>query len=336
MAGAGASRTMSVDRGVADLLVVGELCVDLIIRLDADLRFGQHEQLVRSTDLTMGSSSAITACGASALGVRTAMVGVIGEDEFGDYLRRELVARRVDVSGVRVDASVPTGASTHLTRQDGDRAILTSMGSIGRTRVTDVTAGALAGARHLHGGSYFLQESLWADAGGLWQRARAAGLSTSLDGNFDPSEEWSSGILSVLPHVDVFFGNEQELCGITRRADLENAVDATLDSLPMGGVVVCKLGGDGAVAAWREAGRTRRIHAGIPEAPGSLVDTVGAGDSLAAGFLAARLAGASLERCLAIGVACGTASTRGAGGVGAQPDLAAASALADLVPLSRH
>ena len=54
------------------LLVVGELCVDLIVGLtDDDIRFGQHEQLVPFTALTMGSSSAITACGAAAAGVPT-------------------------------------------------------------------------------------------------------------------------------------------------------------------------------------------------------------------------------------------------------------------------
>ena len=63
---------------VIDLLVVGELCVDIIVALDGDIRFGQHEQVVPSTTLTMGSSSAITACGAAAAGVTTAMVGVVG------------------------------------------------------------------------------------------------------------------------------------------------------------------------------------------------------------------------------------------------------------------
>ena len=96
MAGAGASRTMSVDAGVADLLVVGELCVDLIVGLtDDDIRFGQHEQLVPFTALTMGSSSAITACGAAAAGVPTTMIGVVGRDEFGDFILRELEARPV-------------------------------------------------------------------------------------------------------------------------------------------------------------------------------------------------------------------------------------------------
>ncbi|MFF2486034.1 carbohydrate kinase family protein [Microbacterium sp. NPDC058062] len=317
------------------LVVVGELCVDLVVGLsDEAIRFGQHEQIVPFTTLTMGSSSAITACGAAALGVPTTMVGVRGDDEFGTYIDRELSARGVDVSFVRIDRSLPTGSSTHLTRPDGDRAILTAMGSIGRTTAGDVTEVLLHGAAHLHGGSYFLQEALWGEAPALFARARAAGLSTSLDGNFDPSERWDRGILAVLAQCDVFFGNEQELRGITGAHDLDAAVESVLDRMPSGALVVCKLGGAGAAVSWREDGIIRTIRAATPDAPGALVDTVGAGDSLAAGFLAGRLTGESVEGCLRLGVACGTASTRGPGGVGAQPSRAEADALAARVPVA--
>lgn len=316
------------------LLVVGELCVDLIIELDGDLRFGQHEQLVPSTTLTMGSSSAITACGAAALGVPTSLLSVRGDDTFGSFLDAELARRGVGTELVRIDAELPTGASTHLTRPSGDRAILTSMGSIGRIAASEVPDAVLSRFGHLHVGSYFLQEDLWADAAGLFARARALGLTTSLDGNFDPTEQWDRGVLGVLASVDVFFGNEQEICGITRIDDLDTAVEALLDVMPEGAIVVCKLGAEGAVAARRSGRQTRRTRAATPTVEGELVDTVGAGDTLAAGFLAARLADAGIADALALAVACGTASTRGAGGVGAQPGLTAATALAATVEVT--
>lgn len=315
------------------LLVVGELCVDLIVGLtDDDIRFGQHEQLVPFTALTMGSSSAITACGAAAAGVPTTMIGVVGRDEFGDFILRELAARGIDVSRVRVDPSLPTGSSTHLTRPGGDRAILTAMGSIGHTAAADVPD-SFDDAAHLHIGSWFLQHALWDDAAALFARARAAGLTTSVDGNFDPEEQWDRGILSLIAHADVFFGNEQELAGITGISEPDAAVASLLDRMPDGAVVVHKLGAEGAVAAWRDAGTTVRVRADVPEIEGDLVDTVGAGDSLAAGFLAGRLSGLPIDRSLALGVACGTASTRGAGGVGAQPSRAIAEEIAGRVVL---
>lgn len=309
------------------LLVVGELCVDIIVRLDGDLRFGQHEQLVPGTVMVMGSSSAITACAAARLGVPTSLVSVRGDDVFGAFLREELRRRGVTEAG-RVDETLPTGSSVHLTRPNGDRAILTAMGSVGTTLAADVTAGLLAEHRHLHVGSYFLQRGLWPDVRSLFVRAHAAGLSTSLDGNFDPEESWDRGISEALPEVDVLFGNERELTGIAGVQNPGEAVERLLDRMPSGAVVVLKQGADGAVAALRGAGCTLRWEARSPAVDGPLVDTVGAGDTLAAGFLAARLTGAEVPYALAHGVACGTASTRGAGGVAAQPDRATAAALA--------
>ncbi|MGF2950055.1 carbohydrate kinase family protein, partial [Microbacterium sp. YY-02] len=237
---------------VGQLLVVGELCVDLIVEVD-EIRFGQHEQIVPRTTLTMGSSSAITACGAAALGVPTRLVSVRGDDAFGRFLDDELVRRGVDTSRVRVDASIPTGASTHLTRPGGDRAILTSLGSIGTVTSSDVHAEDLAAAAHLHVGSYFLQYALHQEAPALFAAARAAGIRTSLDGNFDPEECWDCGILDVMPHVDVFFGNEEELTGVTGTADIDSAVERLLAIMPDGAIVIAKLGADGA-AAVRRAG----------------------------------------------------------------------------------
>lgn len=312
---------------VGRLLVVGELCVDLIIEVDDEIRFGQHEQIVPKTTLTMGSSSAITACGAAALGVDTRLISVRGDDTFGRFLDAELRERAVDTAGVRIDDTLPTGASTHLTRPSGDRAILTSMGSIGTVRSADVTAADLASGAHLHVGSYFLQHALHGEAPALFRAARTAGLTTSLDGNFDPEERWDSGILELMPHVDVFFGNEEELTGITGAGSIDAAIEQLLAIMPADAVVVAKLGADGAVAALLTGTGIVRVGASVPPLDAELVDTVGAGDTLAAGFLAARLWGQPVDRAIAFAVACGTASTRGSGGVGAQPDRETALAL---------
>ena len=311
------------------LLVVGELCVDVVVALgDHDVRFDQHEQIVPSATLTMGSSSAITACGAAALGLRTSLVGVRGDDALGDYVARELTLRGVAVDDVRIATGIATGMSVHLGRPSGDRAMLTAMGSIGETRATDVTDDRLAAHDHLHVGSYFLQRALWADAAALFERARGAGLTRSVDGNFDPDGTWDRGIRAVIERSDVFFASAAEIAGITGVADVDSAGDRLLATMSPGAVVVTKLGPSGAVAMWRDGDRAQRIHASPPPVAEPLVDTVGAGDSLAAGFLAARLRGAPVADALAFGVACGTASTRGAGGVAAQPDVATASDLA--------
>lgn len=300
------------------LLVVGELNVDILVPLAGPVRFGQVEQYVDRTEVVMGSSSAITACGAAKLGVPTTLVAVRGNDMFGVFLASELQRLGVDDAGVRVDPALPTGSGIALTQPDGDRAILTALGSIGATMASDVTDDLLATHSHLHVGSYFLQRGLWADAAALFEHARALGLTTSLDGNFDPDGTWDRGIRDVLAHTDVFFCNAEEAAGIAGTAE------ALLALLPDDGCLVHKDGAAGATAITR----TARWSAPPPVDQRPLVDTVGAGDSLAAGFLTEWAESGDHARALTLGLACGTASTRAAGGTAGQPDRVRAAELA--------
>src|SRR5215217_2912592 len=118
-----------------DLVVVGEINPDLILRGDVTPAFGQVEQIVEDAALTIGSSSAIFACGAARLGLRVAFVGKIGDDVFGRFMRQQLAERGVDITGIVVDPAIRTGLSVILSR-GVDRAILTYSGSIAALRYT--------------------------------------------------------------------------------------------------------------------------------------------------------------------------------------------------------
>src|SRR5919201_5564818 len=97
-----------------DIIVVGELNADLILRGDVAPEFGQVEKLLDDATLTLGSSSAIFACGAARLGLRVAFIGKVGNDEFGRFMARELTARRIDTSGIVIDGSIKTGLNVIL------------------------------------------------------------------------------------------------------------------------------------------------------------------------------------------------------------------------------
>src|SRR6185295_14295435 len=130
-------RRMTADRRL-DLLVAGELNPDImIVDPDAQFAFGQVETLVDTIRLEIGSSSAITACGAARLGLRVGFVGVVGEDAFGRFMLDSLDAAGIDVSGCRIDPTVATGATVILTRGT-DRANLTAIGAIDRLRADDI------------------------------------------------------------------------------------------------------------------------------------------------------------------------------------------------------
>ena len=301
-------------RNIFDILVAGEINPDLILSGNVIPEFGQVEQLVDSAGLTVGSSSAIFACGAARLGLKVAFIGVCGADFFGRFMLDELSRAGVDVSGVIVDPILSTGLSVILSpggSNPGERAILTHLGAIDRLQAEQVTQTLLQKARHLHVASYFLQTALRPGLPELFQRAHTLGLSTSLDTNWDPSGRWS-GFAELLSRVDVFLPNQKEALAISSASTAERALQVLSRKCR---VVVIKCGAAGALA--RRGDESARAAA----LPVQVVDTVGAGDSFDAGFLLGWLNGWSLERSLALAAACGSLSTRAAGGTSAQPSL---------------
>jgi sugar/nucleoside kinase (ribokinase family) len=312
-----------------DLLVVGEVNPDVIVA-DPDPRpaFGQAERIVTGIHLAIGSSSVITACGAARLGLHVAMVGVVGKDVFGEFMLDAMRERGLDVSAVRVTDALPTGASVVLT--DGrDRGILTARGTIGSVAAEDVPAELLHRARHLHIGSWFLQDGLRPGATGLLDAARESGLTTSLDPNWDPSGDWDGGLLEALPFLDLVFPNEAEVTRIARIDDPETAAIALARQgrrdvqagSGRGLLVVVKRGAEGAFAATSDG-----VIARVGAYPVTPLDTTGAGDSFDAGFLGAWLDGAPPVDALLAGAVAGALSTTTLGGVDGQPDRSALGA----------
>ncbi|MFJ4273820.1 carbohydrate kinase family protein [Streptomyces coelicoflavus] len=296
-----------------DLLVVGDANPDIVVGpLDSALAFGQREQLVPGGALTLGGSAAIMACGAARLGLRVAFAGRVGDDDAGRYVRDTLDAHGVDTSALLVDPRLPTPLTVVLTRED-DRAIVTAPGTLPATTAADVPAELLSTARHVHAASYFLLPGLTAALPELLRTARAHGATTSLDTNDDPAGRWDpAGLDAVLPHTDYLLPNAAEarqLAGLGT-PDLGKCAAVLAGRGP---TVVVKNGAEGALC---HDGRTLLTTSGVPARP---VDTVGAGDSFDAGFVAALLAGLALPEALELAAVCGALSTRAHGGTTAQP-----------------
>lgn len=293
-----------------DILVAGEINPDLILAGDVLPEFGQVEKLVDSAVLAIGSSSAIFACGAARLGLRVAFIGVCGDDLFGRFMLDQMRRRGVNVEPVIVRPGGATGLSVILST-GVDRAILTSAGLTAALRAEDVSDALLAQARHLHVASYFLQDALRPGLPELFARARALGMTTSLDTNYDPSEQWL-GFDRLLALTDVFLPNEAEARSLSRAGDISAAAARLGQQVDWLGV---KLGAQGALAV--RGGQTVMA----PSISVRVVDTVGAGDSFDAGFLYGVLNGWPLEKTARLACVCGALSTTAAGGTAAQPTL---------------
>jgi sugar/nucleoside kinase (ribokinase family) len=308
-----------------DLLVLGDVNPDLVLADAAmDVAFGQAETLVDDAELAIGGSGAIMACGAARLGLRTALAGLVGPDQFGEFMLRAVAERGVDVSGVVVDSGVRTGLTVVLARPD-DRAILTFPGAIARMTAAHVDGGLLRRARHVHVASFFLQTALVPGLADLLQVARAAGATTSLDPNWDPAEDWDGGLHELLPLIDVLLPNAVEACRIAGVSDGDPGA-AAMALAAAGPLVAVKLGAEGALAA-PAGGGGEPVRATPPQRLVDAVDAVGAGDAFDAGLVCALLEGRPLAHALAFACACGTLSMRAAGGTAAQATLAEARAV---------
>jgi sugar/nucleoside kinase (ribokinase family) len=304
-----------------DILVVGEINPDIVVSdPDPVPAFDQVERIVGSIRMTVGSSSAIFACGAARLGLHVAFCGVVGDDAFGRFMLDAMAGRGIDVSACSVEPDRPTGATVVLT-SGTDRAILTALGSIGALDVDTIPPSLVDRARHLHSGSFFLQETSRDRLPAFFAAARARGLTTSFDTNWDPAGEWNSGVDAMLQAADVFFPNAAEARRIASTEDVEEAARllaarGAVGRTDGGPIVAVKLGPAGALACPADGAILR-----VPATSVDAVDTTGAGDSFNAGFLRAWLDGADLRDSLELGVVCGALSTRASGGVDGQPTL---------------
>jgi sugar/nucleoside kinase (ribokinase family) len=234
----------------------------------------------------------------------------IGDDSFGELCLKRLGESGTDISGVRRVSGNQTGLTVILSTGE-QRYILTYPGTMAELRFEDLDLDFICSATHFHLSSYFLQRALRPKAAELFKRVKEAGLSTSLDTNDDPADEWSDEVFQVFKYVDVLLPNSLEACRLSKKDDADSAAEFLSAIVPL---VVIKRGGAGAMARrGKEA-----FHS--PAQKGEFVDAVGAGDSFDAGFIHQFIRGASIEECLRFGNLTGALSVTRAGGTEAFRD----------------
>lgn len=294
-----------------DVIVVGELNVDLILNQIGTFPEIGKEILAEQMTLTLGSSSAIFASNLSSLGAKVAFIGKIGKDQFGEVVLQSLQAKGVDTSLIIQEPGLNTGATVVLNFEE-DRAMVTHPGAMNELRLADISPEQLSRARHLHFSSYFLQPSLKKEVRNLFSLAQDLGLTTSFDTQWDPQEQWDLDLGQILPYVDVFLPNEKELFKLTRQNTLTEAIAVLPEKAK---VVLVKMGNKGSVS-WYE-GKLLPMEPFLNE---EVVDAIGAGDSFNAGFIYKYIQGASVEECQRFGNLTGAVSTTAAGGTTAFTD----------------
>jgi 2-dehydro-3-deoxygluconokinase len=243
----------------------------------------------RSLSLSVAGAESTVAIGVARLGHSVAWVGRVGVDELGLLVRDTLRSQGVDVRAV-IDPAAPTGLMLKERRTaDVRRVHYYRAGSAGSRLVPDdLPKDLVESARIVHTGA--ITAALSATAAATVSAAIARANFASFDANFRsklwPAAEYRDFVLARLPEVDLLFASLDEARILLGRTEGEpdDLATALKDAGP--DEVVVTLGQDGAVCADRD-GKVHRVQA----RPVTLVDPVGAGDSFAAGYLAALLDG---------------------------------------------
>ncbi len=277
------------------IVVLGDVMVDVVCRLDGPLALGSDAPA--RIEFGYGGSAANVAAWAavaeSPAGAPPVLAGRVGADERGRAAEAELRAAGVDTR-LAVDPERPTGTCVVLVGPDGERSMVPDPGANERLAERDLPDELLAKGAHLHLTGYSLvRDGSRPAARSAIARARERGMSVSVD----PSSAalLSPAFLDELAGVGLLLPNAEEAAVLSGKEDAEAAALLLARRVPE---VVVTLGAGGAL--WTDGSSVCRVPAATDVA-GTPLDTTGAGDAFAAGFLFARLSGAGPEAALGAG-----------------------------------
>ena len=282
-----------MERAAPRVVVLGDLIYDLLAKVEGEVAFGT-DTFVR-IETASGGSGANAAAWLAASGVEAHLVARVGDDVFGESLEREL-----ERSGVRPhlarDPSLPTGKVFVLVDGSGERTMITDRGA-GEALGPEDLPRDLFDRGHLHLSGYTLSGGTRREAATEALRlARRAGMTVSVDPSSVPllRSVGPARFLRWTRGADLCFPNLEEGAVLAGTEDAGLVAERLVSHYP---AVVLKLGAQGALYAGAGGERAR-----VPSASSRVEDTTGAGDALSAGFLAARLSGASPAHALETGV----------------------------------
>ena len=243
-----------------------------------------------------GGSAANTVAGMAALGARTAFVGRVAADQLGSVFAHDIRAAGVDFTTAPSAGGPPTGRCLIIVTPDGDRTMNTYLGACQELSEADLDDASVAAAQIL-----YLEGYLWDPPAprAAMQKAIAVARANNRKVAFTLSDVFCveghrADFQQLLAgHVDLMFGNEHEVCALYQTQSLDEAM---AELAKHACIAVVTRSAAGAIVL---EGGNRHVVAG--EKVEKLVDSTGAGDMFAGGFMAGMVEGRSLPDCARIG-----------------------------------
>jgi sugar/nucleoside kinase (ribokinase family) len=245
--------------------------------------------------LVPGGSACNTVVGVGKLGGAARFVGKCGAGTMGEFFENDLKRQNVEPALLRSDS--PTGRVLSIITPDAQRSMFTFLGASAETKPQDIAPNFFKNAAivHIEGYLLFNLELILK----VLETAKSSGASVSLDlASFNVVKESQEQLHHIVAsYVDILIANEDEALAYTGHKDEARAIESLAANVE---IAVLKVGKRGSFIASRN-----QIVPIQPKTGSPVIDTTGAGDLWAAGFLYGLVNGYALEQCGELGSACG-------------------------------
>jgi sugar/nucleoside kinase (ribokinase family) len=300
----------------------GSAVFDILSKSSGELPIGVLG-LVDSFSTAEGGPALRTGRVLAGMGVQTKLIIPVGDDLFGRSFRETVPAPDLYVDWV--ESELPTATSMIFVDKDGERTMLHNIGA--DASITAEAIEARMEGRFLHvGGSLKLpglDDPDGAPLAGLFERARAQGIFTSVDVVHDSTGAWHRAV-PALRHTDLFIPSLVEMRGITGVGDAADGAAAVRELGVRFAIVT-----DGPRGAWVNHDE---FVGHIPAFEVDTIDTTGAGDAFSGGVLTGIIHGLGAEEAVRLGAATGALATTTIGTFAGPDDPAMAWRMAGLEP----
>ncbi|MCP5025826.1 MAG: carbohydrate kinase family protein [Actinomycetia bacterium] len=276
------------------VVCLGPYIVDVLARPVTEIPSGQGGARVEEIRITAAGTGGGTAVDLAQLGVPVTAVGLIGDDELADLLLLLLERHGVDTTGLVRSNAAQTSATVLPIRPNGERPALHCPGAYPALRLDDAHRQLITAAGHLHIGApeRFGDARVPVEAATIAQRA---GVPVSVDLLAGDPTEWAEQIRALLPLVDVFCPNDDQIRALYDSGEVAAAAQQALADGAR--AVVVSTGPQGAVVVDADGTRT------VPAFETEVIDTTGCGDSVSAGIIDGLRRGLDLETATRRGMA---------------------------------
>lgn len=291
-----------------DFTIIGSGILDVLAWPVNSSVFQTGSQPAQDITLTFGGDALNEAVILSRLGKKIQFISVLGKDEAGSMVLDYCKRNRIPTDHITISTDFPTGINLVLVDQNGERSFVTNpSGSLRMLSPSHINTGLFKHASILCFASIFVFPEFGpSELEKLFKNAKESGCITCADMTKCKNHETLNDLTPVLPHIDYIFPNYEEACMVSGRTEPDEIADAFLSC----GVrhFVMKLGKNGCLI------KTKKERHLIPAFPHvNCVDTTGAGDTFAAGFLYALSEGMSLPACGCFANAAASITIEGVG-----------------------